>query len=54
MEDKKEKELTLREQLEKDITTFSQNIVNATNQINQWLGARLQCQEIIKKLDKDK
>ncbi len=54
MADKIKKELTLKEQLQKDILTYSQNIINATAQINQWLGAKLQCEEIIKKLDKDK
>lgn len=48
------KQLTLKEQLQKDILGYSQKIVNLTAQINQYLGAKLQCEEMIKKLDKDK
>jgi len=54
MVDKKEKKLSLYEQLEKDVLTYSQNVVKATAQINQWLGAKAQAEQILKKLDKDK
>ena len=54
MPNKVKKQLSLKERLQNDIIIYSQNIVNATNQINQWLGAKLQCEQVLKKLDKDK
>jgi len=54
MDKKEEKKLSLKEQLQKDIMGYNQQIVNATAQINQWLGAKAQAEGILKKLDKDK
>ena len=54
MEEKQAKPLSLKEQLQKDILSYNQQIVNLTAKINQLMGAKLQAEEIMKKLDKDK
>lgn len=42
MPNKQNKQLSLEEQLQKDILGYSQQIVNLTVQINQFVGTKMQ------------
>lgn len=54
MADKEEKKLSLKEQLEADITGYNQRIVQLTAQLNQAIGAKLEAEGILKKLKEEK
>lgn len=51
---KKQKKLTLKEQLQKDIIGYSQQVVNLTAQLNQMIGAKMEAEGILKKLQEEK
>lgn len=52
MEEKKEdKQLSLKEQLQKDVLGYNQQIVNLSAQLNQVIGAKLQAEGTLKKLE---
>lgn len=51
MAEKEEKKLSLKEQLEKDIVGYTQQIVALTAQMNQYVGAKMQAEGTLKKLE---
>lgn len=48
------KEISLKEQLQKDILGYSQQIVNLTAQLNQMIGAKMEAEGILKKIMEEK
>ncbi len=54
MTDNKEKPLTLREQLQKDISNYQQQIVDELAKLNQMIGAKKEAEGILRKLEEEK
>ena len=48
---KKQKKLSLKEQLQADIAGYNQRIVQLTAQLNQAVGAKMEAEGILKKLE---
>ncbi len=47
------KELSLKEQLQKDILDYQRQIVNELAKLNQMVGAKKEAEGILKKLEKE-
>jgi len=46
-----EKKLSLKEQLQKDIINYQQQIINELAKLNQMIGAKKEAEGILKKLE---
>lgn len=51
---KKNNKLTLKAQLQKDIVGYNQQIVNLTAQLNRMIGAKMEAEGILKKVEEGK
>ena len=47
------KKLSLKEQLQKDILGYTQQIVNKLAELNQMIGAKKEAEGILRKLEKE-
>ena len=51
LEKKEQKQLSLKDQLKKDILGYNQRIVNLTAQLNQVIGAKMEAKGVLKRLE---